>query len=94
MADHAPSHEPRGFQDHKETYEGFLTGSVALCVLCGYILVALVAFRFMDNLNVLVGFGGLILGIIATLIDLRAGGKWYLSGGLLVLFGLFVAINL
>lgn len=94
MADHAPSHEPRGFQDHKETYQGFVTGSVALSLLCGFILVALIAFRFMDSLNVLVGFGGLIAGIIATLIDLRAGGRWYLSGGLLVIFGLFVAINL
>ena len=54
---------------------------------------ALVAFRFMDSLNVLTGFGGIILGLIATLIDVRSGGKWYLSGGLLVLFGLFVAIN-
>lgn len=93
MADHSPSHTPRGFQDHKETYEGFLTGSVALSLICGFILVSLVAFRFMDYLNVLTGFGGLILGLIATLIDVRSGGKWYLSGGLLVLFGLFVAIN-
>jgi len=94
MANHAPSHEPRGFQDHKETYEGFLTGSIALGIICGYVLVALVAFAFMDYLNVLTGFAGLIVGVIATLIDVRAGGRWYLSGGLLVLFGLFVAINL
>lgn len=94
MADHSPTHTPRGLQDHKETYEGFLTGSVALGMICGFVLVALVAFRFMDFLNVLTGFGGLILGIFATLIDARAGGKWYLSGGLLVLYGLFVAINL
>lgn len=94
MADHSPSHSPRGFQDHKETYEGFLTGSVALAIICGYVLVALVAFGFMDSFNVLTGFAGLIVGIIATLIDARAGGKWFLSGGLLVLFGLFVAINL
>ena len=93
MADHSPSHTPRGFQDHKETYEGFLTGSVALSIICGFILVSLVAFRFMDYLNVLTGFGGLILGLLATLIDVRSGGKWYLSGGFLVLFGLFVAIN-
>lgn len=94
MADHTPSHTPRGLQDHKETYEGFLTGSVALGLICGFILVALVAFRFMDFLNVFTGFAGLIVGTLATLIDVRAGGKWYLSGGLLVLFGLFVAINL
>lgn len=94
MADHSPTHTPRGLQDHKDTYEGFLTGSVALALICGYVLVALVAFRFMDYLNVLTGFAGLIVGIIATLIDARSGGKWYLSGGLLVLFGLLVAINL
>jgi hypothetical protein len=94
MADHSPSHSPRGFEDHKETYQGFITGSVALGLICGYVLVSLVAFRFMDSLNVLTGFAGLIVGIIATLIDARAGGKWFLSGGLLVLFGLFVAINL
>ena len=69
MADHSPTHTPRGLQDHKDTYEGFLTGSVALGMICGFILVALVAFRFMDYLNVLTGFGGLILGTLATLID-------------------------
>jgi hypothetical protein len=94
MADHSPSHTPRGFQDHKETYEGFLTGSVALTMVCLFILVALCAFRFMDNWNVLTGFAGIIAGIVATLIDVRSGGKWYVSGGLLVLFGIFVAANI
>ena len=27
MADHSPTHTPRGFQDHKDTYDGFLNGS-------------------------------------------------------------------
>lgn len=94
MADHGPSHEPRGFEDHKSTYEGFLTGSIALSLLCAYVLVALCAFRFMDSFNVFTGFAGLIVGVLAVLIDVRAGGRWYLSGVLLVLFGLFVAINL
>jgi hypothetical protein len=93
MADHPPSHTPRGFQDHKETYEGFLTGSVALTMMCLFIVVALVAFRFMDNWNVFTGFAGIILGLIATLIDVRSGKKWYISGALLVLFGIFVAAN-
>ncbi|MFO1034832.1 MAG: hypothetical protein U1E15_12440 [Hyphomicrobiales bacterium] len=94
MADHSPTHTPRGFEGHKDTYEAFLKGSVALAILCGYTLVALVAFRFMDYLNVFTGFAGLIVGIVATLIDVRAGGRWFLSGGLLVIFGLLVAINL
>jgi hypothetical protein len=93
MADHTPSRTPRGLQDHKETYEGFLTGSVALTMVCLFVLAALCAFRFMDNWNVLTGFAGIILGIVATLIDVRSGGKWYVSGALLVLFGLFVAAN-
>ena len=40
------------------------------------------------------GFAGLILGVIAVLIDVRATGKWYVSGALLVLYSLYVAINL
>ena len=94
MASHGPSHEPRGFMDHKETYGSFLTGSVALSIICGFILVALCAFRFMDNWNVFTGFAGIILGILATLIDIRSGKGWMISGALLVLFGMFVAINL
>lgn len=94
MASHGPSHEPRGFADHKDTYNGFLNGSVAVSIICGFILVALCAFRFMDSLNVFTGFAGIIVGLIAVLIDLKTGAKWTLSGVLLVLFGLFVAINL
>jgi hypothetical protein len=89
-----PHHLQRGMDEHVNTYEGFLKGSVALSLICGFILVALCAFRFMDSLNVFTGFVGIILGVIAVLIDVKATGKWYLSGGLLVLFGLFVAINL
>ncbi len=93
MANHSPSHEPRGFEDHKSTYQGFLDGSVGLGLICGFVMVALVAFRFMDSLNVFTGFAGIIVGTLATLIDYRAGAKWYVAGGLLVLFGLFVAIS-
>jgi hypothetical protein len=89
-----PHKQPRGMDEHTNTYEGFLTGSIAIGIICGFIVVALVAFRFMDYLNVFTGFAGIILGCIATLIDVKANGRWLLSGGLLVLFGLFVAINL
>jgi hypothetical protein len=93
MAHDGPTHVSKGFEDHKNTYEGFIKGSVVLSLICGYVLVALCAFRFMDTLNVFTGFAGLIVGILATLIDLKVGGKWYLPGGLLVLFGLIVAAN-
>jgi hypothetical protein len=93
MADHSPAHTPRGFQDHKETYEGFVKGSVVLCLICAFVLVALCAFAFMDSLNVITGWACIILGVLAVLIDLRTGAKWYVSGGLLALFGLFVAAS-
>ncbi len=51
------------------------------------------SFRFAHTLNVFTGFAGLIVGIIAVLIDARTGGKWYLSVGLLVVFGLITAVN-
>ncbi len=94
MAEHTSSgNVTHGFEEHKATYEGFVKGSVALTILCLYILVALAAFAFISNFNVLIGFAGLIIGIIALLIDVRAGNKWYLSVGALVIFGLITAVS-
>jgi hypothetical protein len=93
MASHGSSGGNHGnwADDHKATYAGFVTGSVALTLLCLYVLVALVCFRFSPTLNVFFGFAGLIVGTIAVAIDARTGGRWFLSGGILVLFGLLVA---
>jgi len=98
MADH--SHSPsqpavQGMAAHQATYNGFLNFSAGGSILCIYVLVALVTFRFMDNpLNLFVGFGGIIIGIVTTLIGLRMGGKWILPVIILVLYGLFVANNI
>ena len=95
MADH--SHSPsqpavHGIEAHHATYNGFLNFSAAGSIVCIYILVALVTFRFMDNpLNVIVGFGGILLGIITSLIGLRMGGKWIVPVAVLVVYTLFVA---
>jgi hypothetical protein len=93
MADHSSDNSSHGMEEHNRAYEGFVTGSVALSIICGFVLVSLVAFRFAHTLNVFTGFAGLIIGLVAVLIDVRTGGKWYLSGGLLVLFGLITAVN-
>ena len=94
MADHGSSTAPtqHGFEEHRKTYEGFLKGAVVLTILFLYILVALVSFAFIGSGNVLIGFGGLIIGILALLVDMRAGNNWYISAGWLVIFGLFVAV--
>ena len=80
-------------EEHTSTYEGFIKGSVALSIICGFVLVALCSFAFAHTLNVFTGFAGLIVGIVAVLIDARTGGKWLLSLGALVLFGLITAVN-
>lgn len=96
MADHSqnPHHAANGMDAHHGTYKGFLDFSVAGSIICLYIVVALVAFRFVDNpLNVVVGFGGILVGIITSLIALRLGSKWMVAVVPLVLLGLFVAAN-
>jgi hypothetical protein len=92
MADHSSGNASKDMEEHRKTYEGFITGAVALSIICGFVLVALVDFRFNPGHNVFVGFAGLILGVIAVLIDVRTGGKWLLSAGLLVAFGLLSAV--
>jgi Bacterial aa3 type cytochrome c oxidase subunit IV len=84
MAEHTqnPHHSPTGMDAHKSTYQGFLDFSVAGSIICIYIVVALVTFRFMNNpANVITGFGGLILGVITSLIALRMG--WFCLRSLL-----------
>ena len=93
MAEHSSDNHAHGMEEHRKTYEGFIKGSVALSIICGFVLVALCSFAFAHTLNVFTGFAGLIVGVIAVLIDARAGGKWLLSICALVLFGLITAVN-
>jgi hypothetical protein len=93
MADHYSGNASKDMEAHRSTYSAFIMGAVGLSLICGYVLVGLVNFRFGHTLNVFSGFAGIILGVIAVLIDARTGAKWYLSAGLLVLFGLITSLN-
>ncbi len=94
MAEHISSGtHAHGMEEHRSTYRGFVKGAIVLSLICGFVLVALVAFRFAHTLNVFTGFAGLILGLIAVAIDARTGSRYFLSLGLLVLFGLITAVN-
>jgi len=78
---------------HQRTYGAFVRGSVVMGIVCAFVLVALSCFAFGKTLNVFTGFAGLIIGIIAVLIDARSGSqRWLLSIGVLVLFGLITAM--
>lgn len=80
--------------DHTATYEGFVKGAVALCLMSAFILVALSNFGFGSSYTFLIGFGGMIAGLIAIIIDARANpSRWYLSIGLLIVYGILVAAN-
>jgi hypothetical protein len=79
---------------HQKTYGAFVRGSVVLGIVCALVLVSLCSFAFGKSLNVFIGFAGLIIGVIAVLIDARSGSqRWLLSIGVLVLFGLITAVN-
>lgn len=93
MAEHGSSvSASHGFDAHLSTYKGFVKGGVALFLASAYAIVALVAFGFAPSLGLLIGFGGFIIGVIAVLIDLKVGGRWYLSGAWLVIYCLVTAV--
>lgn len=92
MAEHGThTSSAMDYEQANATYAGFIKGAIALTLMCLYVLVALSAFAFIDRGNVLIGFGGLIIGAIALVIDLRAGNNWYISVAWLFIFGLFTA---
>ena len=96
MADHGHSSAPAatGMDAHRATYEGFLNWSVVTALISLFICVALVDFRFVDApLSLFAGFGGIIIGVIVSLIGMRLGGKWLLPVAVLVLYALFIGAN-
>ena len=96
MADHGHSSAPvlMGLDAHRATYAGFVNWTVVGILVCLYVVVSLVTFRFVDTpLSLFAGFGGIILGVVLSIIGMRMGGKWLLPVAGLVLFGLFIAAN-
>ncbi|MGE3874208.1 MAG: aa3-type cytochrome c oxidase subunit IV [Parvibaculaceae bacterium] len=93
MAEHTVDHH-LDISAHRATYANFVRGSVALGLICAFVLVALCSFAFGHTLNVFTGFAGLIIGVIAVLIDARSGSqRWFLATGVLVIFGLLTAVS-
>ncbi len=85
--------DPAGTTDHAATYKAFVKYSIALCIACFIILTSLCLFAFGPVGSLFYGFAGLIIGLIAVIIDIRVGsGNWMLSGIVSVLFALFAAM--
>ena len=82
-----------GIDEHNTAWGGFVKGCVAVCLMCAFVVVALCEFGFGTSYTFLIGFGGMIVGMIAIIIDARANpSKWYLSTALLIAYGLLVAV--
>lgn len=87
--------DPSGSTDHAATYAGFIKYSVALGIACFVILTSLCIFAFAPSgaLSMTLGFGGLIIGLLSVVVDIRIGsGKWLLSGGVAAVFALLAAM--
>jgi hypothetical protein len=94
MAEHTVHDHHLDIEAHQHAYAAFIRGTVAVLLMCAFVVVALCSFAFAARFSVFIGFAGLIVGAIAVLIDARAGSKhWLLSLAVLVIFGLITAIN-
>lgn len=82
------------FDEHAETYRGFIRGSIAVILGVTNVLIALASVAFGSTLPVFLAFAGIILGHIAIAIDLRTGSpNWGLSLGFLAVYALITAVN-
>lgn len=81
-------------EEHLDSYRTFLRGTAAAILAAAFTLVALCAFAFGQSLSILLGWSVLVFGLMAILIDLRAGSRnWRFSLVALVVFALLTAIN-
>ncbi len=80
MADN--STEVQSYEDHKATYEGFISGCIAITLGTFFILTALVICGFASThyiTNLVVGVGGMFLGMAIIAIEAKAGSNYLTS---------------
>ena len=79
------------FEDHKETYEGFIAGCISVSLACFFILVCLVINGFSGSgaiINLSVSLIGLVLGLIFLAVEVKAGSSFMASTVLLVFYAI------
>lgn len=95
MAEHHASanEHSKHMEAHRQTYQGFVTGTIIGTIGCLYVLVALAAVAFAAY-GTLLCWAALVVGSLALVLDAKSGsGKWTLSIGGLVLFSLLTAVS-
>jgi membrane associated rhomboid family serine protease len=95
MVEQASQQQAQEMGGHRATYEGFLKGCIIVTLCALFIMLALVNVGFGSSMPIFKAFAGIIIGVVAVLIDTRAGsGRWILSIGVLALFALVTAMNI
>lgn len=95
MAEHHASanEHSKHMEAHRQTYHGFVVGTIIGTLGCLYVLVALAAVAF-AAWGTLICWAALVVGSLALALDAKNGsGKWTLSIGGLVLFSLITAVS-
>ncbi len=86
------SSEVQSYEDHKATYDGFISGCISITLGSFFILVALVVCGFSTAhyvVNLIVGLGGMFLGFIFLAVEAKAGSNYLTS---LILWIVFAVI--
>ncbi|MCP5082533.1 MAG: hypothetical protein GY948_12645 [Alphaproteobacteria bacterium] len=80
MADNTT--EVQSYDDHKATYDGFISGCIAVALGTFFILVALVICGLANThyiTNLVVGVGGMFLGMAIIAVEAKAGSNYLTS---------------
>lgn len=80
MADNTS--EVQSYEDHKATYDGFISGCIAITLGTFFILVALVICGLANThyiTNLIVGVGGMFLGMAIIAVEAKAGSNYLTS---------------
>lgn len=80
MADNTT--EVQSYDDHKATYDGFISGCIAITLGTFFILIALMICGFAQThyiTNLIVGVGGMFLGMAIIAVEAKAGSNYLTS---------------
>ena len=83
--------DAQDFEAHKETYEGFVSVSIALTLACFFVLVCLVINAFSNAgaiVNLPVSLIGMFVGFVCLAVEVKAKSNFLASTVFLILYGL------
>ena len=89
MADNVS--EVQSYDDHKSTYDNFISGCIAIVLACMFILTCLVICGLANThyiTNLIVGVGGMFLGMGVIAVEAKAGSNYLTSLILWILFSI------